>query len=251
MKPEAYQINYEFEENHWWFLGRRKILCSVIQDVINKGHLQTKSIRILDYGCGTGGLTQTLDAFGSVTGVDESEEAIRYCRERGLENVEKIQSANDLPNLTFHLVCSFDVLEHFEDDTGLLTELYRTLQPGGILFLTVPAFQCLWSGEDEVSKHVRRYRKRELTQKVHETGFEIVKASYFNFSLFPMVFVIRTFNRMFRPSTLQRSDVTPAKEPLNTLLKNIFSFERFVLRYAGFPLGVSLLVVARKAGGSE
>ncbi len=246
MKTEAYELNYRFEENHWWFAARRGILCSLIRDCMKKGYVHSSPMQILDYGCGTGGLTSALEEFGVVTGVDESEEALSYCRERGMQNVQHIRSAKDLPDAAFDLVGCFDVLEHFEDDVGLLTELRRTLKSGGILFLTVPALSCLWSGEDVVSKHVRRYRKSDLYVKVRQAGFKILKASYFNSFLFPLIFTIRVFNRFFRPATLQCSDVSSVREPFNTILKYIFSTERFVLKYGKFPLGVSILLIAKK-----
>ncbi|MBZ0258725.1 class I SAM-dependent methyltransferase, partial [bacterium] len=130
MQPEAYQLNYEFENSHWWFLARREIILSRIQAMIDGGDAPTATpLRILDFGCGTGGLTQTLERFDAVEGVDFSEEALDYCRKRGLESVRCIGSASDLASGAYDLIGTFDVLEHIEDDIGVLNELRRALTP--------------------------------------------------------------------------------------------------------------------------
>lgn len=247
MQPEAYEINYQYEETHWWFVARREIIVSVLQASIpRETRPDTPRLSILDYGCGTGGLTQTLAPFGEITGVDESGQAIAFCHKRGMNNVQRIDSPRDLPSAAYDWVTSFDVLEHVEDDVGLLREFRRALKPGGRLLLTVPALSILWSGEDEVSRHLRRYTKRELIQKLRAGGFEVQKATYFNSLLFPGVLAVRLFNRWFRPSSWNESDIKPVSPFLNTLLCRIFALERHLLRRARLPIGVSLLAVGKK-----
>ncbi len=246
MQPEAYRLNYQYEETHWWFLARREILVSMISDLQKRRLLAYDSPKLLDYGCGTGGLTQTLGMFGDVLGVDGNEEAISYCRKRGLQNIKQITSTNELQNETFDFVGSFDVLEHVHDDVGLIKEFYRILKPNGLLLLTVPAYQWLWGGEDEVSKHVRRYTKSELRRKMNAAGFETIKASYFNTILFPLIASVRLWNRCFRPKTLSHSDVAETPKPINASLCRIFALESRLLRWVNFPFGVSLIVVGIK-----
>jgi len=245
LQPEAYRLNFEFEDSHWWFLARRDIFFSSVQSLIRR-EILLPPLRILDFGCGTGGLTQRLSSFGEVLGVDECEEAIAFCLSRGLLNIQKIVSPRELPEANFDLVCCFDVLEHVEDDLFLLGELRRALKPGGILLLSVPALPILWGGEDVISRHVRRYRRRELAVKLSHTGYSTLQASYFNTFLLPAIFFIRIFHRLFRPSTMHRSDLHPVWPPLNAILYRIFSAERFLLPYCSFPLGASLLFIARK-----
>lgn len=245
MRSDAYQLNYLHEENHWWFLARREILLSVIATLIEQGQLPSPPMQILDYGCGTGGLTKALSVFGEVSGVDFSPEALDYCRKRHLNQVRSIQSPDELPSGQYDLLGSFDVLEHVEDDLGLLRHWRRAIKPEGLLFITVPAYRWLWSGEDTVSQHIRRYTYRELKTKAEAAGFDIVRLTYFNSLLFPAIAGVRLFNRFLRPHTLDRSDVAPASPPINTILCRVFAVERQILKKMNFPCGISLLLAAR------
>ena len=246
MLPEAYELNYHFEETHWWFLARREILLSAIQSLIETRRLPPPPLQILDYGCGTGSLTRSLAAFGDVTGVDLYPEAVAFCRKRGLENVRQIDSPQDLPDSTYDLVGCFDVLEHVEDDLALLRELGRILKPGGVWVLTVPALSCLWSGEDVVSQHKRRYTRRELRRKAMDAGLRIQRITYFNTLLFPAIFGIRFFDRWFRPRRSRCSDVYETREPFNAILRTCFASEKHLLKHFSLPIGVSLLLIAEK-----
>lgn len=245
MKPVAYQLNYTHETTHWWFLARRDILIDVIQQWIQKNK-PDEVLTILDYGCGTGALTQALSVLGQVAGVDFSPESIAYCQERGMENIRQIASAKELPADTYDIIGSFDVLEHIDDDVDTLVELKRALKPDGLLIIAVPAMPVLWSGEDVVSNHLRRYTRIELYEKIKTAGFTIQRITYFNSLLFLPVFLIRLFNRFFRAKTMQQSDIRPVWMPVNRLLYNFFGFEKFLLKFVSFPAGVSLLVMAGK-----
>ncbi|NPU97023.1 MAG: class I SAM-dependent methyltransferase [Candidatus Omnitrophica bacterium] len=248
MQPAAYALNYEHEESHWWFLARREIIVSILHALmVAETRSGAPRLSILDYGCGTGGLTLALAPFGEVTGVDESGQAIAWCHKRGMNNVRRIVTPQELPSGAYDWITCFDVLEHVEDDGNLLREFRRVLKPGGRLLLTVPALPILWGGEDEVSRHVRRYTKRNLLHKLQAAGFEVHKISYFNTLLFPAVLTLRLFNRWFRPSSWKESDLKSANPLLNSLLYRIFALERHVLRYGSLPIGVSLLAVGKSS----
>lgn len=73
----------------------------------------------------------------------------------------------------------FDVVEYFEDDVGFLTEVNATLQPDGLVFITVPAFKCLWSFGDDYAGHFRRYRVSQLRRLLESTGFRVEYCTYF------------------------------------------------------------------------
>src|SRR5687768_4277121 len=83
MQQHTYSIMYRVEENHWWFVGRRRILSSFVEHIVK--NLNTQEPRILDVGCGTGANLEMLSQFGAAEGVDVSEEALAFCRTRGLE----------------------------------------------------------------------------------------------------------------------------------------------------------------------
>lgn len=245
MQPNAYELNYLHEHTHWWFLARREIILGRIESLIRRKQLASPPLRILDYGCGTGGLTEALGLFGQVTGVDDNPQALEYCRKRNLQDTRLIDTPNQLPDHVYDLIASFDVLEHVEEDVHLLRHLCRALKPNGTLILTVPAYHWLWSGEDTVSRHARRYTARELKRKCRESGFQVIECTYFNTLLFPAIAGIRLFNRFMRPHTMEMSDVAPASKSLNSLLCRLFGLERSLLRYTSLPFGVSIFLAAR------
>src|SRR5260370_39392094 len=128
--------------------------------------------RILDVGCGTGTMLTHLASCGKAAGVDIDEEAIGFCRERGLQDVRLGEAAN-LPfaDGSFDLVTALDVVEHLDDDVGALVEMKRVLRPDGHILVTVPAHRFLWGDQDEVNMHKRRYTAPELRRRLAESGF--------------------------------------------------------------------------------
>jgi SAM-dependent methyltransferase len=232
--------NLELEECHWWFVARRRILLGVLERNLDpKGGLQ-----ILDAGCGGGATMESLRRYGSVRGIEISEEAVEYNRERGREvslgSIERMPFADN----SFDLALALDVIEHLPDDLPALRELFRTLRPGGSLLVTVPALRMLWSAHDVANGHYRRYTLGELRGQVETVGFEVVSATYFNTLLFPLILVFRWFRRL-RPKSIA-SDLTEVPRPLNTLLTEVFSLEKLFVGRIKLPFGVSALCFARK-----
>ncbi|HUQ30807.1 MAG TPA: class I SAM-dependent methyltransferase, partial [Pyrinomonadaceae bacterium] len=130
MQQHTYSIMYEVEETHWWFVGRRRIIGSFVEKICRE--LDVTRPRILDVGCGTGANLELLGKYGEAFGVDVSEEALSFCRARGLENVRH-GAAEKLPyeDGSFDLVTGLDVVEHLDDDVAGLSEMHRVLKPGG------------------------------------------------------------------------------------------------------------------------
>src|SRR5919206_966109 len=117
MQQHTYAIMYEVEGSHWWFAGRRRILESFVRTIVADLNLEGRRPRILDVGCGTGANLEMLAQFGKAEGVDVSEDALAFCRARGLTAVQK-GAAESLPyqDETFDLVTALDVVEHLDDD---------------------------------------------------------------------------------------------------------------------------------------
>lgn len=245
MQSHTYSIMYEIEETHWWYAGRRLILKSFIEKAVR--HLNTKeSLQILDVGCGTGANLEMLDQFGETRGVDVSDEALAFCRKRGLTNVEK-GLAEDLPfeDESFDLVTAFDVVEHLDNDLAGLKEMQRVLRGTGKALLFVPAFMFLWGVQDDVSNHRRRYTKNELCARLVQAGFEIERITYANLTFFFPILTGRLLMKLtgFRPASENNLTVGALNDPLGKL----FGLERLFLHYMNFPFGVSLICVAKKS----
>ncbi len=158
MELEAYKLMYELEETHWWYRGLHDLLFSSIQNAFP----ERRNLNILDAGCGTGFVLGCLNKYGVSFGVDISEVALRYCRERGLSRIAKA-SVSSLPfgDSSFDLVVSNDVLYHkaVEDDNQAIDEIYRVLRKEGVLIINLPAHDYLKRGHDEVVHTRHRYTK--------------------------------------------------------------------------------------------
>ena len=243
MQPVAYDKMIEFEDSHFWFIARERICLDLIDGIMNESVK-----RILDYGCGTGKIAYLLQERykdKEIYGADISDVAVDYCRKRGLSNVFHLREEK-LPENTFGLIVCLDVLEHIQEDVELLNQIKNLLSAGGRIFMAVPSYEFLWSGEDYVSNHARRYTRRQLKKKITQAGFKISKISYFNTFLFVPIVLVLLAKRLFLPKSMYESDVKEVPRFLNILLTKIFVSERWFLKRASFPYGASLLVIAQK-----
>lgn len=246
MRAEFYRDYFEIEEGHWWFRGRRAIFLRLIDRYLPPADHGER--RLLDVGCGSGVMLTRLERYGSATGIESEEEAVRLARTRGIGAVQ-LAEAPPIPfeDASFDLVTALDVLEHIDDDVALLREINRVLRPGGMLLLSVPAYRFLWGLQDEVAHHRRRYVAREVTERLERAGLETARVSYFNTILFAPIAIVRLVRRVRnRPSEL-RSDFDMTRPGrLNSLLARVFASEARVLERADLPFGVSIVAVAFK-----
>lgn len=247
VETELFGRFFEVEDRHWWFVGRRRIvldqLARHMRPVEACGHGGAGCRpRILDLGCGTGGVLAHLGELGNALGVDPSPEAAGYCHERGLSVA--LGSGMDLPfpDETFDAVLALDVIEHVEDDVALLREARRVLRPGGVVVLTVPALPWLWSSHDDVNHHFRRYMRGSLERSVRAARLAPLKTTYYNALLLPLAVtrkVVARFN-----GTGDHLETLPGAA--NSVLRSVLSAERPVIRHWDLPLGASLVCTARR-----
>jgi SAM-dependent methyltransferase len=242
MEAHHYPLLYQVEEIHWWYVGRRRIIQSLVEKIC--ATLDNQNPRILDVGCGTGANLKMLARFGRAEGVDISQQAVDFCRERGLDSV-KLGAVEELPYETdsFDLVTALDVVEHLDDDVEGLREMRRVLRPEGRVLLFVPAFMFLWGVQDDVSNHRRRYTLPGLLTAVEAAGFSVEWSSYANISFFLPVLLVRTVMRWFalRANTEYGINISLMNGPFSRL----FAAERFVLNKGRLPFGVSAVCIAR------
>jgi SAM-dependent methyltransferase len=230
------------EDRHWWYRGRRTVLDGVLAALGLPGHA-----RILDAGCGSGRNMIDLARYGEVTGVELSETSVDLARARATGEVVA-GSVLDMPfpDDSFELAVSLDVIEHLEDDLAALRELRRTVTAGGALLLTVPAYQWLWSGHDEINHHHRRYTRRSLQRVAEQAGWRQVRTTYFNSLLLPVAIVLRVLERVNTKTTESSLDLWVPPEPLNWMLERPLTLEAALIKHGGrIPAGLSLLAVFR------
>ena len=233
---------HQAEDRHWWYRGRRKVLERVVEDL----RLPARA-RILDAGCGSGRNMIELARRGTVTGVELSAPSVEKARRRGCGEVIE-GSVLEMPfaDGSFDLAVSLDVIEHLEDDLGALRELRRTIAPGGALLLTVPAYQWLWSGHDEINHHQRRYTLRSLKAVAEQAGWRQERTTYFNSLLLPVAIALRVLDRFNRKTTESSLDLWVPPEPVNRVLELPLVLEAALIGRGGrIPAGLSLLSVFR------
>lgn len=244
MDLHTYEILYRIEETHWWHAARRRIVIDWIEQRYNG----RTDLSVLDAGCGTGSMLQQIAHLGCVEGVDISDEALEFCRKRGLTNVQRADVTNlPFPDGKFDIVTALDVLEHLDDDLGALTEWRRVLKPGGRVFVFAPAHRWLWSLQDDISHHRRRYTVGSLRRVIERSGLRLERLSYVSTFLLPVIFLGRQWLKVrmrFREANTE-NDLHP--EWSNGILRSIFESEIPILRRINMPMGASLMSVAVKS----
>ncbi len=246
MKSKLYSVFNSTEEIHWWFMGRRRIILSLIAGLLSPRN----GYRILDVGCGTGATLKKLEEYGEAIGIDISEEAVRFSRQRGCRDV-RLTGGDEIPfpDQSFDCVVALDVIEHIDDDGKALRDYRRVLKSGSRLVLTVPAYRWLWSCHDDDNQHRRRYTRRLLKEKLRSSGLIIERLSYFSTFLFPLIasvrLAVKILDRSFHIRKKGLDFRIPAR-PGNRFLYRVFSAEAFWLRWGNLPFGSSLLAVCRK-----
>jgi len=237
------QRYYELDENYFWVAAHCDSVMASAGPLI-KANKKLKELVILDAGCGTGNLVSRLLSYGKIIGIDASFQASLFCHKK--YNIRTSQAlVENIPfsDNTFDFIFVIDVIEHVKDGVGALKELYRILKPGGFLIVTVPAFMCLWGYHDKRQGHFRRYSKYTLHSESKQAGFILRNSRYFNFLLFPPLFIIRQIKKI---STNDTDDFFKISPVVNKLLHKLLDFEiPFTLNF-NLPFGSSLLSILYK-----
>ena len=241
MRHDELQVMLSSDERHWWYRGRRRVLRAALDRIV----LQPGA-RLLDAGCGSGRTLDELARYGRVAGVDANPEAVERARRRGHRDV-RVARVEELPFRaeSFDVVTCLDVVEHTPDDGATLAELRRVTREGGVLLVTVPAYQSLWSWHDVVNLHFRRYDSASLRTVARAAGWEIIGDTHFNSVLLPATAAVRVVQRHRR--THERSDLELTPPALNGVLELPLRLEaRLVAAGVRLPAGLSLLATMRR-----
>jgi SAM-dependent methyltransferase len=246
MQQHTYAIMDEVEGSHWWFVGRRAILESFLRQIHSLLITNHSSLRILDVGCGTGANLEMLSQFGEAEGVDVSDDALEFCRQKGLKAQKGLAETLPFEDETFDLTTALDVVEHLDEDIAGLREMHRVTKKGGYSLIFVPAYMFLWGVQDDVSNHRIRYTKRQIVERLKAAGYSIERATYANWTFFAPILAGRTLMRItgLKPESENNVNISA----LNGVLGKLFGAERFWLKHLDFPFGVSIVVVAKKNG---
>lgn len=238
---QAYKDLQSFEEGHFWFEGRNRLLVWAIQKCFPKFN------RFLEIGCGTGFVLRAVRSANSEADVSGSEihvSGLAYASMR-CEGSDLFQmDARHIPFRDhFDLIGAFDVIEHIRDDEAVLSEINLALRSRGGLLLTVPQHRWLWSPVDVFAGHERRYRRKELVEKLDIAGFDILMVTSFVSGLLPFMYLSRLWKRGHTEAEPELRPSLIANAIGSIVGKLEFIFIRCGLR---FPMGGSLLIAARK-----
>ena len=247
------------EDGHWWFATRTRSILAFLDRYFRPGGDR----RILDVGCGAANMTHHLGHYGHVIGVDNNPRPLEVARQRGLDAREG--SADQLPFAEgeFDLVALLDTVEHVPDEAGVFEECRRVLRSpgttasgaGGLLLVTVPAFMSLWSHNDVINRHQRRYTARELRERLAQHGFRTLRISYSNFFVFPLAAALILLRRGRAEPELAsphededayQVEMQPAPPFLNGVLDVVGRIEVALLRRVSLPFGTSLIAIAER-----
>lgn len=242
MEPVEYRRLAAVEDTMGYF----RALHGHVHAALVRG-LGARPARLLDAGCGTGGLIRRLaeaEPAWTWVGVDQSTLACELARSRCEAEIREA-SVTALPfgAATFDAVVSADVLYHVDDDAAALREFVRVLKPGGLVVLNVPAHRWLWSYHDVATHAERRYARSELRDKLAAAGLDVVRLTHWNTLLLPLVWA----RRKLLPAPADGSDVQAYSRPVELLFDAAMALERGCLGLgANFPFGSSLLAMAKK-----
>jgi SAM-dependent methyltransferase len=246
---EGNNVYFSVEDSSFWFGHRNRCILEAIKRFPPGGP-------IFDVGGGNGCVAQALqDAGLAVVLVEPGLAGVRNALKRGIRHIVRatLEDAGVLDE-TLPAVGVFDVVEHIRDDSGFLRSIEKLLVPGGMLYLTVPAYEWLWSGEDILAGHSRRYTVTSLRNLLGSTGYTIDFATYF-FGFLPLAIFFRRsapyrlgfFSRKIDAKTVE-SDHAISHPAVARIMEALTSRELSRIgQLRPIRMGASCLAVARKA----
>lgn len=244
-KPDYFVTLASLEAKNFWFVARNRLILHAIRRNFPKFQ------NCMEIGCGTGFvLSNIAKAFSGRTyaGSEVYCEGLNFAKARLPSGVELFQmDAQAIPYQGhWDLLAACDVLEHIENDQLAIAQIHQALKPGGGLLITVPQHAWLWSRQDEMACHVRRYSRVEIEEKLLSAGFEILDIQSFVSLLVPMMWLSRKGGKAL-PKNADPMYELKLPRWLNAALSAVMTLESLMMRCGvRFPVGGSLLVCARK-----
>ena len=230
----------------WWYRGLRALVAEMLVRALERA---PAAGAVLDAGCGTGGMLLKLGqavAGNSTFGLEYDVVAASFAAAKAGRPVAA-GSVTEMPvgDGALAAYISLDVLCHGGVDPVLaLKEAHRCLRPGAIALFNLPAYGWLLSAHDRRVHNVRRFTGRQARALLAGNGFHVLRSSYWNTLLFPLMLIHRLLER-----DDAESDVRDYPRWLDALFSTALAIERLAIRTGiSLPFGGSLIVVAARDG---
>jgi 2-polyprenyl-3-methyl-5-hydroxy-6-metoxy-1,4-benzoquinol methylase len=257
---EQFAPLFAAEDRHFWFRSRNRCIGAALRTLADFSAIRD----VLEVGCGTGVVLAELQRLfpgGHIIGMDLFEEGLKFARTRFRGTLVQGDVFQHAFEHSFDLLGAFDVIEHLDDDEGILRRFWQQLRPGGHLIVTVPAHQGLWSYFDDVAHHRRRYAPAELKRKLLAAGFTDIYVTQFMAALFPPMWLKRRLlgekaANLSRAGSQEQQAAVESDLKVNPLLNWLFEWllrpEAFLIgRRLRVPLGTSLLALATRPASTD
>jgi SAM-dependent methyltransferase len=241
-----YERMHAVEDRMWWYRGLRALAATELAWAVGQS---PSSGSVLDAGCGTGGMLARLGpavAGRPTFGLEYDATAASFAVNKSGRPVA-VGSVNEMPlgdgSLAAYL--SLDVLCHGEvEPERAVAEAHRCLRPGAVALFNLPAYGWLLSAHDKRVHNVRRFTRGQARALLASHGFRVVKTSYWNTLLFPLMLLHRLAGR-----DDAASDVRDFPRWLDALFSAALAVERAAIAAGlNLPFGGSLMIVALRDG---
>ena len=245
----GFELTDQVVESNFWTRSRNRIFKYLV--LSNRAGKQVT--KFLEIGCGTGDFIRTLAGESSleITGSEVYVNGLSYAKNSS-PNVEFVQIdiTQDCLDNKFDIIAAFDVIEHVDADVSAIGNMYNMLSDHGKLIVSVPQYQFMWSRIDEIVRHKRRYSRRELIDKIQQSGFKVKFITSFVCLLFPFMLLSRALEKIRKDDTTDDEFLKKAMN-LPKFVNAIFDYvmvveEKLIKSGISLPYGGTLIIVPEK-----
>jgi ubiquinone/menaquinone biosynthesis C-methylase UbiE len=229
------------EAEGFWAVTRAKKIRKIL-------NLQSVDL-MWEVGSGHGNVAILLKNYGTaVIAIEPLEQGTLVTANSGIRSYVGTLDKLQFPKNSIKCIGIFDVLEHLENPNEVLDEIYRVLEPGGLLVTSVPAHQWLFSDFDKSIGHFRRYSRKEIVSTLEDSGFLNNMTQFvFSFLVLP-AFVLRTVPSKFgrKHTSAETKETTKNHQKMLKLLQPILELLLILENFLRIPFGLSLISVSKK-----
>lgn len=233
----------KYENNHFWTSSRRYFIKNIIMKYCRVNE------SIMEIGAGTCYIAKYLNEIGyyNYSIGDINKKSLEFAPDHFHRRKYQFNLVKNTFIEHFDAVCMFDVLEHIDDNDKVVKNIYKMLKKDGKVIITVPAHQWLWSKQDHIAYHRKRYEVKQLRELFLCNNFNILKVNAFFFSLIPFMYLRKILNR--DSGIINENDFKERFKTnifVNIFFKTVLFLEISLFNNYSSNYGGSILLVAKK-----